>query len=871
MYSVRYSVIMLLMGLLAITNTASAQLLDKPVSFHCRKLPLSEALDSLSNLTGAVFFYSSDQINSKKKVSVQLNNQTLQSVLRVLIDDGRVEFTETNNKIVISVNKLKKFTFSGLVTDKQTGEVLIGVTVFVQRKNGPPVYTQSNSYGFYSITLPADTLSLFASYLGYKTQSQRFVLNNNSTIAIQLEPMVLDELEIVGKENAQPTNMHHIEINLGQIDHIPAILNEKDAVRYTMLMPGVQKGSEGNGYLYVRGGGPEQNLILLDDAVIYNANHLLGLNTIFSGSELKKAELTKGAFSPRFSGRLSSVLDLRLKDGNMRKLSGELSTGFISSKLMLEGPIVKDRSSFLVSFRRGYLGAASQLVVNQKDQDPLHYSNYDFHAKASCYIGTKDRLMFSTYLGQDILGEEYPGTKTETNNLMKWGNSVFSTKWNHYFSNKLFSNLTLVYSKYSASFVMGDNVTAAELNADIEDKGIKLDLDYMPHASHSIKTGVSFTAHRFAPVILGRTNDGLTTTTNKVTYNETGYESGIYAEDNWKITSSATVALGLRASTFQIDKTSYLRIEPRINYQYEIKPGLVANASYSLMNQYLHMVSSAGLGIQYDVWLPSSESLKPLRSNLITLGITKNNFWKGQLLIGMEAYYKQIENQVLFKDGSNFLSLIPFAPNQPLLDWETILTQGTCKAYGIEWLVKKEGKKWNGWVSYTLSKTMMQFDDINRGREFPAFYDRRHDIGIVTEWKPSKRWTLSSTWVFGSGYAITMPTSRYYTTKHTPGQPIPASGFGYIGLFDIFPAYNYDDKNGYRMIDYHKLDVAVQYHFNIGKKIKGDLLLSVFNVYNRNNAFQYNIANLNDESGNQALFMSSLFPIIPSLSLTLKF
>ncbi len=790
----------------------------------------------------------------------------LRDVLAELIPDKRAEFEETNGRISITLNLLKKFTISGTISDASNGEVLPGAYIQLSNKR---IFTQSNAYGFYSLTLPSDTYTVYVTYMGYKPVMQNILLINPAQVNIKMEQEILDEVEIVGKEDKFNRSMHHIEVNLAGVDHMPAILNEKDAVRYTMLMPGVQKGSEGNGYLYVRGGGAEQNLIILDDAVIYNANHLLGLNTIFSGSELKRAELTKGAFSPRFSGRLSSVLDLRLKDGNLKRLSGELSSGFISSKIMVEGPLIKDRSSFLVSYRQGYLGAASRLV-SDASQDPLYYNNYDFHAKLSSYLGKRDRLMISTYVGKDVVGDEQKA-RNVSGNLIRWGNNMLSLKWNHAYNNKLFSNFTAVYSKYNALFEMGDQSSFSRLNSGIEDYGLKIDFDYIPHVSHYVKTGASFTSHYFSPSIVLETFNAGNISTNKVGYEKTAYEGGAYIEDIWKVTSKTTISMGLRASTFKLKSTSYLRLEPRINYQFEIRQGLFANASYSLMNQYLHMVSSAGLGIQYDVWLPSSQDLKPLRSNLITLGLTKNNLLNGKLLIAVEGYYKRIENQVLFKDGSNFLSLVPFNPRQYLLEWEDVLTQGKCTSYGLEALIKKEGKKWSGWISYTLSKTDMEFAEINKGKIFPAFYDRRHDLGIVVEWKPSRRWTLSSTWIYGSGYAITMPSSQYFVARHTPGRQIPQMGFSDpgTGIFDLFPSYHYDSKNGYRMIDYHKLDIAIQYHFNMGKRIKGDVLLSVYNVYNRSNAFQYSINS--DDIGNRSLYMSSLFPVIPSLSLNLKF
>lgn len=833
------------------------------ININETNVPLQQVLQRLQTHFDVVFTYSSDVVNVKKKVSLKLANATLQQSLKALFDGTPVAFSIQDKLVVLYKTAHYKVTINGYVREKGTGELLIGASISTIPLVAGAV---TNSYGFYSITLPADTYQLVFQYVGYQTELKKLIATASTPINIELTPKSsLDEAVIKGEKDKQQVRLNKIDIPLQEIKDVPMILGEKDVVKYMMLSPGVQKGNEGNGYIYVRGGGPDQNLIMIDDAVIYNAYHFLGLSSLFSGNELRKAELHKGGFSSRYGGRLSSVLDMSMKDGNREHLGLDATMGVMSSRVLVEGPIQKNKSSFLLSARKSYIDKTTRLIANNEDA-VLDYGYYDLHAKLSTDIGNRNRIMLSGYLGQDGLANNPKAGLSPKEDGITWGNRAASFRWNHQFSSKLFSNTSLVYSYYNARIAMGDydesngNRTSTSVESSITDYTAKHDLEYHHNTKHHFRFGAGFTKHWFNPTTALKMT--VPDTTYSITKLYNANEGFGYGEWNYNPTSKWNIVSGLRYSYYNYNK-GYHRLEPRLNVTYKTKTNWHINTSYSLMNQYLHLVSTFnGIGLPSDVWISSDEILKPQRANIVTLGAAKNNLLNKGISFSVEMYGKQTTNAVALKEGASFFEVLQQTyTSKNVNNLSSLTTQGKSTSYGIEFMLRKSGKKIDGHISYTLSRTTMQFDSINNGEVYVATFDRPHDIGVFLSYKPTKHLKLSANWVYGTGNAITMPAGEYFVSVNDP-----------TGGNNSWNTYYYDKKNNFRMQAYHRLDVSVQYNHIISKKILSTIEFSVYNAYNRANPFFYqiNLENENEGTGKRVLQKSSLFPIMPSLSWSIK-
>ncbi len=810
------------------------------------------------------FAYSTDQINIERKVSLHLNNATLEQACDALFKGTNIEYTINGNQVILFKNLNYTYTISGRIREKSTGELLIGVII-----NTIPIKAGciSNGYGFYSLGLPEGKYKLQFQLIGFKTWIKEVTVEDATSMDIELEPSSnLNEVLISGEYSQNRLRLNMVEVPLKAIAEVPMILGEKDVLKYMMLMPGLQKGNEGNSYLYVRGGSHDQNLVLMDDAVIYNAYHLYGLSSLFTGSELRNAELVKGGFSSKYGGRLSSVLNMSLKDGNRERFSGEVSSGIISSHLILEGPIIKNKASFMVSGRRSYINEASRIVAQTKEQ-VLDYSFYDVHGKISADITPKDRIMFSAYFGNDIFANnsETEVTLTQQEDGVNWGNRVANLRWNHQFSKRFFSNTSASYSYYFSRLALGqfnkpmNTIESSILSSSISDFSIKSDWDYSLGGFQLLKFGAGLIQHRVKPSTSYYKRNIETTTIvydSAIAHNEFLY--GEYENifwQKWKVTA------GLRVAFYQ-NNVSYIRPEPRFNTSYSFKQNWEIAASYSSMNQFLHLISSFnGIGFPSDVWLTTNEQIKPQESQLVTLGIKKNNIAQSQFSASIESYYKQIDHMAVMREGGSFFLLLPLIQNEAFVeDWRSLLNQGQATSYGIEWLVRKDGPKLSGFVSYTWSKTMMQVDAINFGNPYVANYDRRHDFSVYLNYKFGKRFSASTNWIFGTGYPMSLPSGKYVPIQNN-------SSFG------GFSQNYYESKNTIRMENFHRLDLSVQYEHNLGKKLTGLLSISVYNTYNRANPFYYEMNSRDEENGDftQVLKRNSLFPIMPSVSYTIKY
>lgn len=766
----------------------------------------------------------------------------------------------------------KHYTISGYIREAISGESLIGVNIYLaDHKSG----TVTNTYGFYSLTLPEnDTIELVASYIGYSPGIVRVSLHKDVELNIELKAdLVLDEVTIIADRQeklSESVKMSTVTLQPAQIKNVPSLLGEKDVLKVLQLMPGVQKGSEGSSGFYVRGGGPDQNLIILDDAVVYNASHLFGFFSVFNGDALKSVELTKGGFPARFGGRLSSVLEMHMKEGNKEEWHGEAGIGLISSRATIEGPIKKGKSSILLSGRRTF---ADLFELPFSKSGLPHYYFYDFNAKINFDFGQNNKLYISGYFGQDKYGTNTSSAKYTEKAGYHWGNSTGTLRWNHLFSNKLFSNTSLIYSRYNFNIndkyydIKEDAHYYAEYNSGIQDFSLKYDIDYIPNPNHWLKVGIISTYHKFNPYAFVEKDEMYNKNIQEKT-NEYGIESGFYAEDTWQPHPNLKINAGVRISNFIAEKKQYLFPEPRISAAWHFRNDIALKGSFAIMNQYIHMLSNTGVGLPTDLWVPVTDKIKPQRSQQVALGIVKD-FEKKNFSFSLETYYKTMNNVLAYKEGSSFIVLndVTSAAQQ---NWEKKVTVGRSWSYGMELLLQKNTGRLTGWIGYTLSWTPMQFDSLNFGKKFYSRYDRRHDISVVAFYKLSHNITLTGTWVYGTGNAISLPSATYLASGDN--NALGSRGrntniFGYSGGV----GFDYSQKNNFRMAPYHRLDLGIQF-----KKEKkwGERTweISVYNVYNRMNPYFYYLGyEYRNDKSYGVIKQVTLFPFIPSFSYNIKF
>lgn len=762
----------------------------------------------------------------------------------------------------------QKHVLSGFVKDAGSKELLIGTTIAVPKyKTG----TTTNAYGFFSITLPADTIEVIVSYVGYSPKAYNIILTSDKELNVELEETgKLNEVTVtadkVNQRLAEQTRMSVIEIPVSQVKDIPALLGEKDVLKVIQLLPGVQKPSEGNSGIYVRGGGPDQNLIILDEANVYNAFHLFGFFSLFNGDALKSIELTKGGFPARYGGRLSSVIDMSMKEGNKQTFKGEAGVGVLSSRFLLEGPIIKNKASFLVSARRTYFDALTKPFMPKEGKAGYYF--YDLNAKVNYEINNKNRLYASGYFGRDKFGfsSEYETTKDEGN--INWGNATATFRWNHLYNNRTFSNTSAIFSDYQFGIGLKTQYSGSKYEllytSGIRDYSLKHDIDFRPNANHSIRVGGQVIYHQFTPsaVVIKDSYMGEDTTTRQ---RIGSFENAVYIEDDIKAGLKFRLNPGLRLTHFTSGKKNYFNLEPRLNASYNVRSDLALKASYALMNQYIHLLSNTGIGLPTDLWVPSSDNLKPQQSWQVAAGVAKD-YINRNFSVSIEGYYKEMSNIISYKEGASFLAIDdPTQGQTEAFSWEKNITSGRGWSYGAEFLVQRKTGKLTGWIGYTLSWTKWQFDELNFGKSFFARYDRRHDLSVVAIYNIREQSEdrngikLSATFVYGTGNAITLPVAEYNAPVHSPsGQSSDNSG----------TVSEYTGRNAFRMAPYHRADIGLQ----VTKKMRWWVRtweFSVYNMYNRMNPFFYYAST--QTNGDVVLKQITLFPIIPSISWNIKF
>ena len=764
-----------------------------------------------------------------------------------------------------------KYTISGYIKDASTGETLIGAALTVKGKSKG---INSNQYGFYSITLNEGAYSLVCSFVGYKTQVYDINLTSNTLInASLLSAIILSEEVIVTAmrrdNNVKNAQMGKITLPIDQIKSIPAFLGEVDLLKVVQLLPGIRNAGEGSAGIYVRGGGPDQNLIMLDDAVVYNTGHLFGFFSIFNSDAIKNVSLIKGGMPAQYGGRLSSVLDISMKEGNNQQFQMEGGIGLIASRFSLQGPIKKDKSSFIISARRTYVdGVAKPFIKKSSQFYGSGYYFYDLNAKLNYKFNEKDRLYLSGYFGRDVFNFVNGRQSLKVN--IPWGNATGTLRWNHVFNNKLFANTTAVYNDYKFSFSAAQDNFAVKLASGIRDVSLKQDFDFYPFSKHKIKFGGLYTYHRFTPSVVSGKQDSVefNPLNAQVKY---AHEAALYIQDDWELSDKWNINAGLRYSGFQqigaftiyktdingnrTDSTSFKKgqsvksyggFEPRLTLRYSINEKTSLKASVTRNLQYIHLVSNAGTTLPTDLWVPSTYLVKPQIGWLYAAGVFKN-FKNNAFETSLEVYFKDMQNQIEYKEG--------YTPNT-IADTEEDFTFGRGWSYGSEIFINKVKGKLTGWVGYTLSWTWRKFAALNFGEKYPAKYDRRNDLSVVAMYKLSSRWKVAGTFVFGTGNAATLP-QRFYITGGVLSQ-------------------EYSRINQYRLPSYHRMDLSavLQGKKNDRRKLKTEWVFSIYNTYSRQNPYFIYFDQTGspiDGSLKVQAKQVSIFPIIPAVTWNFKF
>ena len=759
-------------------------------------------------------------------------------------------------------------TVSGYIKDAGSGEALIGATCYV-----PELQTgvTSNQYGFYSLTLPAGTYKINFSYIGYETQTVQIELQKNRVLNIPMQEDIrnLNEVIVSGtrkNRNVESAEMSREKIPVTLVKKLPSFMGEVDVLKTITLLPGIQNGGEGSSGLYVRGGGPDENLLILDEAPVYNASHLMGFFSVFNSDAIKDIEVYKGGIPAQYGGKASSVIDIRMKDGHINEFHGQAGIGNISSRLTVEGPVIKDKWSFIVSGRRTYADVLGRMMgVDELKENRLYF--YDLNLKTNIRFSDKDRLFISAYTGDDYfkLGESV---------YMNWGNITATARWNHIFGNRLFSNTSFIYSNYGYNLgIPGNSPDQFDWNSQIEDINLKEDFTWFLNANNKMNFGINIIKHRFEPGNIDAREESFFEPLKLTNYN--AIDGAVYISNEQKIGSLLTLKYGMRLSVFQqigegkvreyqnpeapdddevISETAYgkwekigspyVHLEPRLSLKLTMGETSSVKASYTRMVQNLHLISNTNSPTPLDIWLPTSKFIKPLIADQVAAGYFRN-FANNAFETSLEVYYKEIKNVLDYKDGAELFL------NE---DLETELLTGSGYAYGMEFLVKKQEGKITGWLGYTLARSMRKVPGINEGRAYPSTYDRTHDVSLVLNYDLNRRLSLGANWVFSTGKPVTYPVAKY----DVQGNPL----------------FYYSERNSHRIPDYHRLDFSLTYNpeKNESRKVKRSLNVSLYNVYARRNAYSiYFRQNEDNPNVIDATRLSIIGTIIPSVTYNITF
>ena len=844
---------------------------------------LREGMAALEQKYGVHFVY--DAALPLEKRAGKVDGATLEQALDSLFEGTDIRYEVNGNHVVL--RKVRNVTISGLITDAATGETLIGAGATVGRDGAV-----TNNFGFYSLTIPEkEEVKVTYSYVGYATQTVTIPARSNRTVHVQLVPGAsLEEAVVTAQKESgiASTKMSAIEVPLQVLKSAPARFGEADVIKTLQLLPGVQGGTEGFSGIYVRGGGPDENLLLLDGIPIYNAEHLLGIFSIFQPEAIKKMTLYKGSFPARYGGRISSIVDVRTNDGNLYETHGNFGISMLADKFHLEGPLWKGRTSYSISARGMHTLLLTPILKAVKFDG--NYFFYDLDAKITHRFDDRNRLYFNVYNGMDNLYYRHKETQDYTWGApiksfdqgklgIRWGNTVAALRWNHVLSGKLFSNTTLAYNRYrmvmetemlSEETVGGTlsdrNLYRFDYRSGMRDWVLKTDFEYNPAPSHRIHFGGSYTHHTFIPETLTNVNQQImdtqvqvdTTWHLKSNSRQTGHEIGLYAEDDIRLGRAWTLNPGLHVSLFNTQGRSYFSVEPRLSAKVDLSQDWSAKASYSRMSQYVHLLTSSQVSLPLDLWVPITKDIAPETADQYSLGFYYSGLrgWE----FSLEGYWKKMNNVLEYKDGVSFL----FNSD----GWENKVETGRGRAMGLELFIEKTMGKTTGWLGYTLSRSDRVFPTVNAGRWFPYRYDRRHNVNLVVNHRFNEKFDLSATWTYASGGTTTIP-ERSVVMMNPSGE---------LFLEEYVPS-----RNNYRLPASHTLNLGFNFHRK-HRRGEGIWNLSIYNAYNRMNPnfvvrdTDSYMSSFVDESGSDSQYIVksklvklTFLPIFPSVGYTRSF
>ncbi|MCT4616274.1 MAG: TonB-dependent receptor [Marinifilaceae bacterium] len=822
---------------------------------------------------GFDFAYSSSQIDTKKEIQLKAQKISISDFLNQLQSIGISSRIKQNTVVLFKSKEKKKIRISGYVEDGESGERLIGANIYDSSNYKG---TTTNNYGFFAFDID-NTKQINVSFVGYSSLILPVNFTNDTSLVIALKPNVQINEVVVKAGSSDMINskdpIGRMNLSMQKIKALPTSLGEVDVMKSAQLLPGISEGSEGNTGMYVRGGSDDQNLIILDGVNVYNPNHLFGFLSVFNADAIKNCTILKGGFPARYGGKLSSVVDMNMREGNMKKLSGSVSLGLLSSKAYLEGPLIKDKTSFFVSARRTYLDLfGSQILSNLNDYDHSNYYFYDINAKINHKFNNKHRLYLSYYKGRDSgssKDQANQGDKklvNEEETEVNWGNSIYGLRWNWLLSSNLFLNTSLSYSSYDymndesvRNQYETDSSTETKEYSNKVETGINmlsagLDFSYYLSDKHNLRFGLKYSKQEYNTGMNSKKYISGKDIKKKVKEKDLikADEYNVYLEDDISLSQRLGFNIGGHLSMFSVNNKDYKSIEPRLSFNYDLSDKIQLNGGAAFMQQYSQLLSFSRISLSSDIWVPATDKILPAKSKQASLGFK----WKinKKYSFSTETYYKKLDNVLEYSESASF-----FAKDS----WQDRVEQGKGKSYGVEFLLEKSKGKLNGWIAYTLAESTRQFDNINNGKEFPYKYDRRHDANIVLNYNITNNWSVSSVWKYRTGNAETLGLVKYKSPMTFNSNVSSAD--------DII----YQKRNNYRMPAYHRLDLAINYTKTINN-ITHTVSFGVFNAYNRKNPYKISVKDKAVKAGDyyidtKTLEEKSLFGILPSFNYSLKF
>jgi len=870
---------------------ATAQpVLDKLVSFSVTDQSIEETLYQFGKAADIMLTFSNDII-PQRKINYSFSNATIRQVLTAILKDTELSYQVIGGQIVIYKKEQPKpqYTVSGYVEDLETGEVLVGATIMVNKINAG---TSSNGYGFFSLELEEGTYVLSISYLGYQSNQEQITLTKNKRIKIAMRPsLTLKEIIVVAENLPIFDPDDYIDkLVSAQLSAMPTLGGEKDLFRLATQLPGVTTGTDGVGGIHVRGGSIDQNLFLLDDVPIYNPTHLLGAFSVFNNDAIKSASFVRGRFPARYGGRLSSVMDIRTKDGNLNKWETSIGVGLASVKISTEGPLIKGKSSFILAARTTPLGllikeATRDNKTRKNQEGETDLSFYDINAKLHYKFSDRNKLYLSFYNGSDRYEDDTAINYTLTSangeaslfnrdrsvDNIRWGNTAGAIRWNHLIGNKVFLNTSLIFSRYNfeskSASTHTDTLSTDQsiLNINrfilfstvINDVGLKMDFDHTVSKSYKLRYGGEATIHRFTPGVASETGN-ISLTGDDLLIEQSFFDSidnptipatefALYTEHNlsWK---KLDLRMGLRWSGFAVEGKLYQSFQPRFDLSWRPWRRLQINTGFSYNQQYLHLLGTSGVGLPTDIWIPSTPQIQPEEARQIVFGF--KSLLPSNFEFGIEAYYKKMDHLVEYTENASFT----FINSR---NFENNIVTGAGTSRGLEFLLEKKLGRTTALLSYTLSKTDRTFDDINNGNPFPYRYDRRHNLKFTGSHRVSERWTFVTNFVYGSGLAVSLPSGTYTFTNPSIFQ-------------QSLEVLVFSERNGFRLPANHRWDIALNWR-KIGKNTEQNAGIGVYNLYNRKNTLYYRLGRNPDNPSEPAFLRATLVPILPYINYTIKF